>query len=52
VTFNIVSSTYPNFAGEAQERIIEKLTADETVKTNPNVAGARGRAANIYKRAM
>jgi len=52
VTFNIVSSTYPNFAGEAQERTIDKLTADEFINTNPNVAGGRGRATNIYKRAM
>ena len=52
VTFNVVSSTYPNFAGEAQERTIDKLTADEFVNTNPNVAGGRGRASNFYKRAM
>jgi hypothetical protein len=52
VTFKIVSSTYPNFAGEAQERSIDKLTADEFVNTNPNVAGGRGRATNIYKKAM
>jgi len=52
VTFKIVSSTYPNFAGEAQERTIDKLTADEFVNTNPNVAGGRGRATNIYKKAM
>ena len=52
VTFNIVSGTYPNFAGEAQERTIDKLTADEFINTNPNVAGGRGRATNIYKRAM
>lgn len=52
VTFKIVSSTYPNFAGEAQERTIDKLTADEFINTNPNVAGGRGRATNIYKKAM
>jgi lipocalin-like protein len=52
VIFNIVSSTYPNFAGEAQERTIDKLTADEFINTNPNVAGGRGRATNIYKKAM
>jgi Lipocalin-like domain len=51
VTFNIMSSTYPNFAGEAQERTIDKLTADEFVNTNPNVAGGRGSASNFYKRA-
>lgn len=52
VTFNIVSSTYPNFAGEAQERSIDTLTAGEFVNTNHNVAGGRGRASNYYKRAM
>ncbi len=52
VTYNIVSSTYPNFAGEAQERTIDKLTADEFINTNPNVAGGRVCATNIYKRAM
>jgi hypothetical protein len=52
VTYSIVSSTYPNFAGEAQERTIDKLTAGEFINTNPNVAGGRGRATNIYKRAM
>ena len=51
VTFNIVSSSYPNWAGEAQERSIDKLTADEFVNTNHNVAGGRGRASNFYKRA-
>ena len=52
VTYNIVSSSYPNFAGEAQVRTIDKLTADEFVNTNPNVAGGRGRASNFYKRTM
>jgi len=52
VTFKIVSSTFPNWEGEAQERSIDKLTADEFVNTNPNVAGGRGRASNFYKRAL
>jgi hypothetical protein len=51
VTFNIVSATFPNWAGESQTRTIDKLTADEFVNTNPNVAGGRGRAANVYRRA-
>ena len=51
VTFHIVSSTFPNWQGEAQTRTIDKLTADEFVNTNPNVAGGRGSAANYYKRA-
>jgi len=50
VTFMIVSSTFPNWEGEAQERKIDKLTADEFVNTNPNVAGGRGSASNFYKR--
>jgi len=50
VTFNIVSSSFPNWEGEAQVRTIDKLTADEFVNTNPNVAGGRGSASNLYKR--
>jgi Lipocalin-like domain len=50
VTFRITSSTYPNFEGEAQTRTIDKLTADEFVNTNPNVAGGRGSASNYYRR--
>ena len=50
VTYKITSSTFPNWEGEAQTRTIDKLTADEFVNTNPNVAGGRGSAANYYKR--
>jgi hypothetical protein len=50
VTYQIVSSTFPNWEGEAQTRTIDRLTADEFVNTNPNVAGGRGSAANVYKR--
>jgi hypothetical protein len=50
VTFRIASSTFPNWEGEAQTRTIDKLTADEFVNTNPNVAGGRGSASNYYKR--
>ena len=50
VTYKIISSTFPNWEGEAQARTIDKLTADEFVNTNPNVAGGRGSAANYYKR--
>jgi hypothetical protein len=50
VTFHIVSSSFPNWEGESQTRTIEKLTADEFQNTNPNVAGGRGSASNIYKR--
>lgn len=51
VTYRIVSSSFPNWQGEAQTRRIDKLNADEFVNTNPNVAGGRGSAANIYRRA-
>jgi hypothetical protein len=50
VTFKITSSTFPNWEGEAQTRTIDKLTADEFVNTNPNVAGGRGSASNYYRR--
>lgn len=50
VTFRITSSTFPNWEGETQTRTIDKLTADEFVNTNPNVAGGRGSASNFYKR--
>jgi hypothetical protein len=51
VTFNIVSASYPNWEGETQERSIDRLTSDEFVNTNHNVAGGRGSASNYYKRA-
>src|SRR3954452_4565037 len=51
VTYHIVSSSFPNWEGEAQTRVIDKLTAEEFVNTNPNVAGGRGSASNLYKRA-
>ena len=50
VTYNIVSSSFPNWQGEAQTRVIDKLTADEFVNTNPSVAGGRGSASNLYRR--
>ena len=50
VTFNIAASSFPNMAGEAQTRIIETLTADE-FKNSTTVAGGRGSAFNLYKRA-
>jgi len=50
VTFKIAGASFPNWVGEAQERTIDKLTADEFVNTNPNVAGGRGSASNFYKR--
>jgi hypothetical protein len=50
VTYNIVSSSFPNWEGEAQTRSIDKLTADEFVNTNKSVAGGRGSASNFYRR--
>lgn len=50
VTFRIMSSTFPNWEGESQTRTIDRLTADEFVNTNPNVAGGRGSASNLYRR--
>src|SRR3954447_15102080 len=51
VTYKIMSSTFPNWEGEAQTRTIDKLTPEEFVNTNPNVAGGRGSASNLYRRA-
>jgi hypothetical protein len=51
VTYNITSSTFPNWAGVSQTRTIEALTADEFKNTNPSVAGGRGSAFNLYTRA-
>jgi len=51
VTYHIASSSFPNWQGEAQTRTIDRLTADEFVNTNPNVAGGRGSASNFYRRA-
>src|SRR6266849_2797392 len=51
VTYRIVSSSFPNWEGEVQTRTIDKLTADEFVNTNSNVAGGRGSASNFYRRA-
>ena len=51
VTYHITSASFPNWQGESQTRTIDKLTADEFINTNPNVAGGRGSASNFYKRA-
>jgi hypothetical protein len=51
VTYNIVSASFPNWQGETQTRAIDKLTSDEFVNTNRNVAGGRGSASNSYTRA-
>jgi hypothetical protein len=51
VTYNIVSSSFPNWQGETQTRAIDKLTSDEFVNTNRGLAGGRGSASNFYRRA-
>jgi Lipocalin-like domain len=51
VTFHIAAASFPNWQGESQTRTIDKLTDEEFVNTNPNVAGGRGSASNFYKRA-
>src|ERR1700709_352601 len=35
VTYHTVSASFPNWQGEAQTRVIDKLNADEFVNTNP-----------------
>jgi hypothetical protein len=50
VTFKITASTFPNMASQVQARAIETLTADE-FKNTAAVAGGRGSAYNLYKRA-
>ena len=50
VTYNITSASFPNWQGESQTRAIDKLTAEEFVNTNRNVAGGRGSASNFYRR--
>lgn len=51
VTYQITASTFPNWQGVSQTRVIESLTAEEFKNTNPSVAGGRGSASNLYKRA-
>jgi lipocalin-like protein len=51
ITYSIVSASFPNWEGEVQTRVIDKLTPEEFVNTNPNVAGGRGSASNFYRRA-
>jgi len=51
VTYHITASTFPNWQGVSQTRSIETLTGEEFKNTNPAVAGGRGSASNLYKRA-
>jgi hypothetical protein len=50
LTFKIVSSTYPNWEGVSQTRLIETLTDHEFRNTNPDIGGGRGSATNLYRR--
>jgi lipocalin-like protein len=50
VTYRIISSSFPNWEGEAQTRTIGTLNAEEFTNVNPNVAGGRGSALNLYRR--
>jgi hypothetical protein len=47
----IVTSTFANWRGITQIRLIAKLTDEEFVNTNPDVGAGRGSATNLYKRA-
>ena len=47
----IVTSTFANWRGITQTRLIAKLTDDEFVNTNPDVGAGRGSATNLYRRA-
>jgi hypothetical protein len=47
----LTNTATANWEGEAQTRTIDRLTAEEFVNTNPNVAGGRGSASNFYRRA-
>jgi hypothetical protein len=49
-TYKITASTFPNWDGILQTRLIEKLTDDEMINTNPQVGAGRGSATNLYKR--
>jgi Lipocalin-like domain len=49
-TYKITASTFPNWDGILQTRLIEKLTDDEMVNTNPQVGAGRGSATNLYRR--
>jgi Lipocalin-like domain len=50
-TYKITASTFPNWDGILQTRLIEKLTDDEFINTNPQVGAGRGSATNLYRRA-
>ena len=49
-TYKITTSTFPNWEGVSQTRLIQTLTDDEFRNSNPNVGANRGSATNLYKR--
>jgi hypothetical protein len=49
-TYKITASTFPNWDGILQTRVIDKLTDEEFSNTNPTVGANRGSAINHYKR--
>jgi hypothetical protein len=50
ITANIEGSTYPNFIGTSQKRLITSLTSDELKFVNP-AASAGGKLQLVWKRA-
>jgi hypothetical protein len=51
LTFKFTASTFANWRGVTQTRLIAKLTDDEFVNTNLDVGAGRGAATNFYRRA-
>jgi hypothetical protein len=50
-TLKFTASTFPNWEGTLQTRLVDKLTEEEFINTNPQVGAGRGSAYNLYKRA-
>jgi Lipocalin-like domain len=49
-TYKITASTFPNWEGVSQTRLIQTLTDDEFRNSNPTVGANRGSATNLYRR--
>ena len=50
ITYHIASSTFQNWEGISQTRLVEMPSDDELRHTNPDVGAGRGSATNIYRR--
>jgi hypothetical protein len=50
ITYHITSSTFQNWEGISQVRLVEMPTDHELRHTKPDVGAGRGSATNIYKR--